>query len=806
MSTYVDIPAASIREYLLNAGFVRATDVRGREEVYDLIVADASMTVVRVYSSIAVGRATARGCGEDAIRVVAVDVASNRGVFKGRRIHRTGSVEKVLARIGERITEAKQIAARKGATTMTTNGTTNTTTVQDDQEGFDAFLAPVAAMSVEKPAPAKTLNAEQQSVVAHVSGPCVVQAVAGCGKTHAVVERIAALVKSGVAGETILAVTFSKKAADEMNARLVRLGIVTARIGTWHALCLQILKDDATEWGRWPVDEKDRAKTILKEALGYKNLKWTDADFGKVRRFIGRCKANLWAWDSAEAMTLAQKEFGGRNSTMAVRAYELSDSMIHASGLLTFDDMLVFVNRHLSIEDNRVRWAAKWAYMIVDEFQDNNRAQSEIGRALVQDHRNYMVVGDCAQSIYAFRGSSPEHIMRFEAEWTAARVAMVRNYRSGRAIVAAANAIIRPAAVRMPEEMVAERDLDGKVTALRVPTFDSEGAEIVRWVQASGQPLRDHCILFRTNAQSRAIEEALLKAKMPYVLVGGSSFYERKEVKDLLGYLRVAAGVDRDGDAVRRCINAPFRFLGKAFVERVMDLARQPRDGIASFWPTVVREAASQAGVQQRQRSSAEQWAMLVEQVCEMMTPQMRVTKIVDQVDGTTEVMREERPDAILNHIINRTDFIRALEKDEGEESVESSAAANVREMIRVASAFQTVKELLEYVATTIAAATKQRKDGQAGGERVTLMSVHRSKGLEWPRVWVVGCNEQILPHAKGDIEEERRLMYVAATRARDELVLSYVSEFATRSGVKDGIPSRFLIDAGLVIADGGDA
>ena len=378
--------------------------------------------------------------------------------------------------------------------------------------------------------------------------------------------------------------------------------------------------------------------------------------------------------------------------------------------------------------------------------------------------------------------------MAFEQEWKPTTVYLNRNYRSGRAIVAAANDIIRLAQVRLPVDMIPERADEGKVSVVCGDTLDGEARSFTQWVQqhvAEGAEFSDCTALFRTNAQSRALEEALLGARIPYVVVGGTSFYERKEIKDLLGYLRVASNRDRTGDAVKRCINAPFRFLGAKFVDRVMACADVENDHHAGGpdWTRVVRTAALQAGIQRRQEQSAHEWVDLI-----------RFTDRCIKGGG-----HDARPASILNDLVQQTDFIEWLTKEEGEESIENSAGANVRELIRVAERFETVKALLDYIDKSIAEQAKQRS-GSEQGNRVLLMSIHRSKGLEWPFVWVVGCNEAILPHARGDIEEERRLMYVAITRARDELVLSWVLKMALKGGVKQMEPSRFLSDANLPV------
>ena len=632
------------------------------------------------------------------------------------------------------------------------------------------------------------MNPEQLAVIRHVTGPIRVLAQAGSGKTRALVHRIARLVEvEHVDPDLILAVTFSKKAADEMNVRLKKLGIAGARVGTWHSLCLEILKTDETEWATWEVDEKDRAKYFVKEAIGYKFLDWKNADLGQVCRFIGRCKANLFAPRDQGALDLAQKE-GGWNGEKLIKAYEISQSLIEERGLLTFDDFLVFVHRHLTRnEQARRKWAGRWTFMLQDEAQDANLAQVEIAKLLASGHRNYMVVGDVAQAIYGFRGSTPVYLHEFDKDWPdAVTVTMNRNYRSGDEIVKVANNIIRPASIRLPEDMIAERRVPGEVRIVESTDYDAEADTLVKIVQdhtRTGEgDFDDVTALFRTNAQSRALEEALLKARIPYVVVGGSSFYERREVKDLLAYLRVAAECDDEGDGVKRCINSPFRFLGMKFVDKLMDMAKDRNND----WPSLVLETAKGAGIQGRQRESARDWAELI----------VRLTNII-RAKGP-----EAQPGKLLSFIVQRTNYLEWLKKEEGEESIESSHVANVHELIRVAERFTTVETLLEYIAENLAASKKQRKDKQAGGDRVLLMSIHRSKGLEWPIVFVAGMEEGSLPHYKGDPEEERRLAYVAATRARDTLILSYVRNKATKEGISEATPSHFLSDAGLLAFD----
>lgn len=930
----------------------------------------------------------------------------------------------------------------------------------------------------------RNMNAEQLAVIRHEQGPMRVLAAAGSGKTRALVHRVARLVQHcGVAADRVLCVTFSKKAAGEMDERLRALGVF-ASVQTWHAFCYRVIRETPTREARWTLDDKDRAKTYVKQAAGYKHEDWKGADITKVRNFIGRCKANLWAPESPEAAALANKIFGSFGSK-AVRVYATSQGLIEDAGLLTFDDMLVIVAR-LFAEDEEARrsWAGKFDYVLTDECQDNSRAQEALQEALARDHRNIMVVGDLAQchppgvmvkvsrafnagragvrgedksipieslvdgdtvmgwnrnaqkmvagrrikvaerpysgllytmkaagrevpmtpnhrvlarwtdrardhrlcvtylmwredlgfrvgwcqifageegaahslhmaqrarseraerfwvlkvhrtrteasvhesivaakygiptvtfepvdgaqhmtseaikqifaavragrltdelddsnrargvdalrdhrrefdlplypwpgktrdeiderqgrmtyfevyaanlipglmsvplpdgqnewtpiehvemmhysgpvysldveedhsysangvvvlnSLYSFRGAEPELLAGFTDAWGAEDVAMHRNYRSGAAIIAAANEVIREGAYRLPVDMEACRQDagDGKVEVLECDTLEDEASEVVAAAQAhlaAGGKLSDWYVLVRLNAQSRALEDALLRARLPYVILGGVSFYERKEVKDLLGYLRVALGRDPEREVVKRCINAPFRFLGARFVERLMDVL--PPGYTPSDLDRALPRVIAQERVQARQASSAHDWARLVGDVARMAAPEGD-----EKPKGAAE---------ILEGVVRRTRYIDWLEKEEGEESVESSHAANVRELLRVAREFKTAGELLDYIEKTVKEGAAQRK--MQSGDLLTIMSVHKSKGLERPIVWLCGCNEGVLPHAKGDIEEERRIMYVATTRARDRLVVSYVGEMATRAGVRPMAPSRFL-------------
>jgi DNA helicase-2/ATP-dependent DNA helicase PcrA len=607
-------------------------------------------------------------------------------------------------------------------------------------------------------------NPEQAEAIAHTLGPIGVFAGAGSGKTRVLCHRIAHLVASGIAADRILAVTFSKKAADEMQARCTKLGCTEARVGTWHSLALQVLREDGLIDG-WEVDSKDRAKFVLKDVLGYRGMNWTGADLGKVQSFIAYCKSQLWMPGGADAVEYSDGEW------RLNEAYKLYEAELEQRRLLTFDCMLVKCALHLCKEVNRKRWAARWDFILQDEVQDANPVQMLIAGLLARDHQNYMVVGDPAQSIYGFRGSRPEAVQGFGASWSGAKVVtMHRNYRCGSAIIAAANKVIESSDFRLPEALVAEGGWSGGVSFFREASLEDEGERIASIIDSqikAGEKPEAHTVLYRTNAQSRAIEEALLNRKIPYVVVGGTSFYERKEVKDLLAYLRVAFGRDVVANS-RRCLNAPFRFIGAKTLDKISDALKAHKPKTVKHIAMAVEEASVACRLQKRQIGSLAIWAKIIEGL---------------------SVARFESAGQGLQWLVDQTGYVEWLQKDQGEENLESSHVANVKELIRVGSRFSTIVELLDFIDSTIA---KSKKAKQSGG-RVTLMSIHRSKGLEWSYVFIAGACELILPHPYGDEDEERRLFYVALTRAARHAYITAPSEIAVKSGIKTVEPSRFV-------------
>lgn len=582
------------------------------------------------------------------------------------------------------------------------------------------------------------LNAEQRAAVEHLCGPLLIAAVAGCGKTYVIVQRIVHLIRNGCDPARILAVTFSTKAARVMTERLARLGCTDARVGTFHSLALQIIRSELSV-GEWTIDDHDRYRFAVKDAVGYREMDWRAADVTYLMAFITRCKAvgGFASADDATTMELAtrlykRKPSASREPNLCVHAYETAERIRRERQLLTFDDM-PFEAWALFRRDDaaRQRWASRWEHVIQDECQDESPVQRELAAGLAREHRNYCIVGDPAQAIYDFRGSDTSGMLTFERDWGARVIRMGANYRSARTIIDVANRSLQamPVDTHLGVTIVAQREDVGQVRLTAYDNFDEEGEGVTEKLLEShedGLDWKDHVVLYRTNAQSRGVEEQLLSARVPYTVLGGTNFYDRREIKDLLAYLRIAAGT-ADFESLKRAINTPFRFLGKAFIE---GLQREVSGVDGPFMLEAVKQyVLGPAKLQQRQRTAALEFCQILHRNALEI-----VSGLASQTatrDSPNEVAA--RPSRILESLVSRLRYAEWLTRDEGTESPENNRVSNVRELIRAADRFPTVGELLEYVDDTIARAAKAKKE-VTSSDVVTLCSIHR---CVHPDTWV---------------------------------------------------------------------
>lgn len=634
------------------------------------------------------------------------------------------------------------------------------------------------------------LDEDQRRVATHVEGPLCVAAGAGSGKSRSLVHRVAYLQAAhGVDPRRVLAVTFSKRAAAELDARLVALGIRTARVGTFHSLCRELLRRELPDFESWRPDGVDDAdgwyENLARQAVGRRDanvmfgdehLDWKDGDLTAVRAYVELCKARAAAPDSEVARDLALRCGKGLRdgAENLLAAYDLIERKRLAARFMTFSDWLVETERLLRDPACRARWASRWDFTMQDECQDQNEVQVHIVEWLSERHRNYAMVGDRQQEIFSFRGADSSLFATFPERWGAPVVRLRNNYRSGDAIVAAGNRIAAQMPSAIGVEMVPRRGVRGRV---RVAPFmgtseaDFVADAVARNVEAGMRP-SDHAVLYRTRATSRAFEEAFTRREIPFRVAGGSPFYERPDARNLLAYARVLGGGATVDDVVTT-LRAPFRFLSKAFLDRAR---REGENAAGRSWSEILTQL-----VEQMPRGFARESAG---RTCAEYSDLMRWLREWSKSD------ERPTPHQILEAVVARTRYTAWVTRDEGRGTVDRDRVADVAELLAAARLFDTLPALVAHARDAVEVAREAQKAGEVGNrsDRVTLMTIHSSKGLEFPVVFLVDCREGQLPHARAtDKTEERRLFYVGVTRARDELVVTY-----------SGAPSPFLREAKL--------
>jgi len=623
------------------------------------------------------------------------------------------------------------------------------------------------------------LNSRQREAVVHEGGPLVVFAGAGSGKTRVITYRVAHLISEhGVAPWRILAVTFTNKAAGEMRERL--LGLLgeegsAVRVGTFHATCARLLRRHGQSAGLSKdftiYDDQDQlalVKRVLRD-LGLDEKRYQPkAMAGR----INRAKQEVQGPEDIETLDAW--------SEVVRRVYTAYEERLHQANALDFGDLIYRTVRALENDEAfRDEVVGRFSHVLVDEFQDTNQAQFRLVRLLAEGHRNLCVVGDDDQSIYRWRGADRRNILDFRASFPdATLVKLEQNYRSTKRILRSANAVITRNTEREPKELWTDNEEGDAVLVVRTMDERDEARLVLRGVRelmAQGRSPSDIAVFYRTHAQSRVIEEALRGGNIAYRIVGGMRFYDRAEVKDLLAYLRVMAN-PADDMSLLRIINTPARGIGKTTITRLLDHAAEQGRGLTDI---LGEGAIAQVGNAARKRLAG-----FHRLICEL-----------------REVAVSGAPlGEIGAEVVNQSGYAEMLRHDD---SVEADARfQNVQELVASMDEFQrenpesSLADFLENVTLQTSA------DEDSGGDRVTLMTVHAAKGLEFPIVMVTGLEEQVFPF-KGidpwedpeELEEERRLAYVAFTRAEEKLILSFAAVRRIFGQQRVGIPSRFLTE-----------
>ncbi len=606
------------------------------------------------------------------------------------------------------------------------------------------------------------LNDEQRKAVTTTEGPVLVIAGAGSGKTRVLTHRIAYLIGvKGVFPARILAVTFTNKAANEMKERIISLLSEEPRdlwMGTFHSICVRILRKHADKIGysrNFVIYDRGDQESLVKQiARDFRDLAERP---GSLVNRISRMKTGL------------SQELDER----ILRIYERYQQELKRCDAMDFDDLLLKVlelfESHREVRDF---YAERFKYIHVDEYQDTNRIQYMLLRHLASHHRNLFVVGDDDQSIYAFRGADIRNILEFERDFPGATVIRLeKNYRSTRKILQAASTLISHNIHRKGKTLWTDNPEGEKIPIYETWDEREEAERVADLIYSSSRPPSDFLVLYRTNAQSRALEEALRKYGIPYTIVGGIKFYERKEIKDLLAYLRVILN-PRDDVSLTRIINVPPRGIGKTSLERFQELAS--RNGLSLY--EAFRYSAEIPGLRKTTRSKLEEFLALI--------------------DEFREKLGELDAYEILSEVINRTDYMDYISSTGQRWEVESRLE-NIQELLGSVAEFVSENEDGSLAAYLNSVSLKTEIDDWNPGGAVTLMTVHNAKGLEFPVVIITGLEETVFPHFNSlgsheEIEEERRLLHVAITRAKEKVYMTFTRRRFMRRE-RDLRPSRFL-------------
>ncbi len=650
------------------------------------------------------------------------------------------------------------------------------------------------------------LNPPQREAAIHGGGPLLVLAGAGSGKTRVITYRIAHLLDTGIPPEAIAALTFTNKAAEEMRERVGfllddRRQAKKLTMGTFHALGLQILKSERKALG-YPsgfavYDQADQLG-VVREVL--RSLKDTSRD--GERRFD--VKAILTRISLAKNSFIAPEEYQPRDAdeydVITAEVYPKYQAALRAYAAFDFDDLIVEPVRLMERDPAvRERWQTRFRFVMVDEYQDTNRAQIRLIEELVARHNNLTVVGDDDQSIYAWRGADPSNILRFDEMFAGAKIVKLeQNYRSTKTILDAANAVIAHNALRHGKVLWSDHGAGEAIVHAVAEDVEQEArwvAQEIRRLHEAGRRWEDIAILYRSNLQAKGLEDELRELDIPYRMFGGQEFYERKEVKDVIAYLRVALN-PRDELSLRRIVNYPPRGIGTTTIERVAALARTRHQ---SMWD-VLRSIATAADDPALDEAG--------------LRPNVRKTigGLVATLERIGNGLRDGHgPVAITRGLIDEIELHADLRDAAPSASAAQRRIDNVEGLFTSLTKFETKHAGADALAEHLRRLTLASKDEEeAGGDRIVMTTLHGSKGLEFPVVFMVGLEEELLPHARtlnpqatdimdadhaSDVSEERRLCYVGITRAQRKLYLTRACVRVSRGRAMPRTPSRFLLE-----------
>lgn len=626
----------------------------------------------------------------------------------------------------------------------------------------------------------KNMNSEQSEAVRTTEGPLLIMAGAGSGKTRVLTHRIAYLLdEKDVSPYNILAITFTNKAAKEMKARVEHLVGEEAQViwmSTFHSMCVRILRRDADRIGierNFTIIDPTDQKSVIKDVLKSENI---DSKRFEPRMFIGAI-SNLK--NELKTPEDAQKEANDFHSQMVATVYKGYQRQLSRNEALDFDDLIMTtINLFERVPETLEYYQNKFQYIHVDEYQDTNKAQYTLVKLLANKFKNLCVVGDSDQSIYGWRGADIQNILSFEEDYPEAKtIFLEQNYRSTKNILNAANEVIKHNSERKPKGLWTANSGGDKIQYYEAMTERDEAEYVVKEImkhQRSGKKYSEMAILYRTNAQSRVLEETFMKSNIPYTMVGGQKFYDRKEIKDLLSYLRVTAN-SNDDISLQRIINVPKRGIGPSSVEKIQTYALQ--NNISMF------DALAEVDFIGLSKKVTQECISFYEMIQNLIKEQefLEISEIVDEVlqkSGYRDMLDREQSIESRSRLENLDEFMSVPKDYEENTPLEEQS-------------------LINFLTDLSLVADIDEADTQNG---VTLMTMHSAKGLEFPIVFIMGMEESLFPHIRAikseddhEMEEERRICYVAITRAEE---LLYITNATTRmlfGRSQSNMPSRFL-------------
>ena len=647
-----------------------------------------------------------------------------------------------------------------------------------------------------KPFNPNDLNETQKGAVEQTEGPVMIIAGAGSGKTRVIVYRIAHLIRAGVEPFSIMALTFTNKAAREMRERITELSGPEAKnlwMGTFHSLFARILRQEADKLfypRNFTIYDTEDSKSLIRALVKEQNLDDKQYTAGFVLSRISNAKNNLISVSEYEQNEKFLSEDASSGKGRFSEIYRAYSDRCFRSGAMDFDDLLFKTNiLFRDYPEVLYKYQNKFKYLMVDEYQDTNFSQYLIVKKLALLHENICVVGDDAQSIYAFRGATIQNILNFERDYPDVKVfKLEENYRSTQNIVGVANSIIAKNTRQLPKNIFSNKEKGSKIKVLRALSDNEEGKRVAESIlenRASGSLYyKDFGVLYRTNAQSRSLEEALRRLNIPYKIYGGLSFYQRKEIKDLIAYFRLTVNPN-DEEALKRVINYPARGIGKTTLDKVILLAGQKE---LSMWGVISQIKFLVSG---KIAETLDQFSIMIQSFA-----------VVESNHTAFD---------LAMHIASQTGLMKDLYNDKSIEGV--SRYENIQALLNGIKEFsdssdrenKSMASFLEEVALL----TGDEKEAEKGTDTVSLMTIHAAKGLEFNQVFVVGLEENLFPsqlsvNNRNELEEERRLFYVALTRAQKSLTLSYATTRYKWGSMTSCEPSRFLeeMDASLLELD----